>query len=248
MLVSFLRTSLFGAAMAGLLLTTGCGGGGDATDTDATPSESTAGSGFSTDVTLGETDLLGGLAGEGSVSVDEITAWLDNGSVHETLNVTLPLGLSEGQGQMKGLEENPLTRAKIELGRQLYFDGRLSADGTISCSSCHHPTEGYAKHTQFGVGIEGQEGGRNSPVSYNRILSANQFWDGRAGTLEAQAVGPIANPIEMGNTHEKCVEALAGIEGYRLQFEKIFGGVTIEAVGQGDCIVRAVRGKRADGL
>ena len=181
---------------------------------------------------LGEGDLLTGIAGDGPLSVDEVKSWLDNPSVHETLNVRLPLGLAEGQGQMKGLDENPLTRAKIELGRQLYFDGRLSSDGTISCASCHHPDEGFARHTQFGVGVDDQEGGRNSPVSYNRILSANQFWDGRAATLEAQAVGPIANPIEMANTHEACVETLAGIEGYRLQFEKIFGGVTIDAVGQ----------------
>jgi cytochrome c peroxidase len=69
-------------------------------------------------------------------------------------------------------------------------------------------------------------------VAYNRILSDNQFWDGRAESLEAQAVGPIANPIEMGNTHEACVETLAGIEGYRLQFEKIFGDMTIDNVGK----------------
>ena len=115
-----------------------------------------------------------------------------------------------------------MTRAKIELGRQLYFDTRLSADNTVSCASCHDPDEGFAKHTQFGVGINGQMGDRNSPVSYNRILSGAQFWDGRADSLEEQAVGPIANPIEMGNTHEACVDTVAGIPGYRLQFEKIF--------------------------
>jgi cytochrome c peroxidase len=77
-------------------------------------------------------------------------------------------------------------------------------------------------------------GGRNSPTSYNRILSGAQFWDGRAASLEAQAVGPIANPIEMGNTHEKCVDSLKGIEGYKVQFEKVFPGegVTIGNVGK----------------
>jgi cytochrome c peroxidase len=70
-------------------------------------------------------------------------------------------------------------------------------------------------------------------VSYNRILSSLQFWDGRAGTLEAQAVGPIANPIEMGNTHEECVATLKKIEGYQLQFAAIFkDGVTIDNVGR----------------
>jgi cytochrome c peroxidase len=82
------------------------------------------------------------------------------------------------------------------------------------------------------VGIRGQLGGRNSPVSYNRILSGPQFWDGRADSLEAQAVGPIANPIEMGFTHEGVVARLADIPVYAKQFEKIFGELTIDRVGQ----------------
>ncbi len=119
-------------------------------------------------------------------------------------------------------ENNPITLAKIELGRQLYFDPRLSVDSTVSCASCHDPDQGYGAATRFGVGIRGLEGGRNSPVSYNRILSKEQFWDGRAATLEDQAVGPIANSIEMGNTHEACVAFLAGNSGYKKQFEAIF--------------------------
>jgi cytochrome c peroxidase len=91
---------------------------------------------------------------------------------------------------------------------------------TVSCASCHHPDEGFAKHTQFGVGIGGQTGGRNSPVSYNRILSGPQFWDGRAATLEMQAIGPMANPIEMGNTHEGVVTKLKSIPGYRALFAR----------------------------
>jgi cytochrome c peroxidase len=183
-------------------------------------------------VKLGSPELTAGIPGTGPVTVEQVKAWLADEKNHATLDIELPLGLSAGAGQVKGIKENPLTRAKIELGRQLYFDGRLSKDGTISCASCHNPDEGYAAHTQFGIGVGGQQGGRNSPVSYNRILSDLQFWDGRAGSLEAQAVGPIANPIEMANTHENCVKTLASIEGYRLQFEKVFGGVTIEAVGK----------------
>jgi cytochrome c peroxidase len=133
--------------------------------------------------------------------------------------------------QVQGVKENPLTRAKIELGRQLYFDPRLSADVKVSCASCHNPDEGFARHTQFGIGIRDQAGGRNSPVSYNRILSGPQFWDGRAPSLEAQAIGPIANPIEMGHTHEACVACLAAVPGYKLQFDKIFGKLNIETVG-----------------
>jgi len=82
-------------------------------------------------------------------------------------------------------------------------------------------------------GVEGQAGGRNSPVAFNRIFSTAQFWDGRAESLEEQAVGPIANPVEMGHTHDACTACLAAIEGYRLQFERLFAdGVTIDNVGR----------------
>lgn len=185
-------------------------------------------------VQLGSDELTKGIPGKGALTVPQIQAWLKDPKNHEVLSVKLPLGLSAGEGGIIIPKDNPLTRAKIELGRQLYFDPRLSADGTISCASCHHPEDGYGRATQFGVGIRGQMGGRNSPVSYNRILSDVQFWDGRAGSLEAQAIGPIANPIEMGYTHDECVAALKKIEGYKIQFEKIFPGegLTIGTVGK----------------
>ena len=185
-------------------------------------------------VDLGKEELALGIPGAGSLTNDQIEEWLSHEGNHKTLTVKLPLGLSLGESQMKGLEKNPLTFAKIELGRQLYFDTRLSADNTVSCASCHHPQEGFSRHTPTGVGMRGQKGGRNSPVSYNRILSDAQFWDGRANSLEAQAVGPIQNPIEMGNTHEVSVATLAKIPGYKSQFDKIFPetGVTIDNVGK----------------
>lgn len=183
-------------------------------------------------VMLGSPELTAGIAGEGPLTMDEIEVWLADPANHEPLDFVLPMGLDTGASQLKGVDKNPLTRAKIELGRQLYFDPRLSADATVSCASCHDPDEGFARHTQFGEGIQGQKGGRNSPVAYNRILSDNQFWDGRAGSLEEQAIGPIANPIEMGNTHDACVKTLAGIPGYQAQFDKVFGRQDIEAVGE----------------
>lgn len=183
-------------------------------------------------VLLGSGELTGGIPGSGPLKLEEIKTWLADPKNHEVLEVELPLGLSAGQGQIKIPADNPLTRAKIELGRQLYFDRRLSKDGTISCADCHHPDEGYARSTRFGVGVGGQEGGRNSPTSYNRILSDAQFWDGRAGSLEEQAVGPIANAIEMASTHDACVECIKGIDGYRVQFEEIFGDVNIDNVGK----------------
>ena len=185
-------------------------------------------------VMLTTKSLTAGIPGEGPLAVDEIRGWLDQPEVHITLNVILPLGLDKGADQISIPEDNPLTMAKIELGRQLYFDTRMSGDGTISCASCHHPDHGFTKPDRFGVGIGGKTGNRNSPVSYNRLLSSAQFWDGRAATLEDQAVGPIANEIEHGTTHEKAVAAIEAVEGYRIQFDRIFGpdSVNIDNIGR----------------
>jgi cytochrome c peroxidase len=183
------------------------------------------------EIALGTPELTAGIPGSGSLSDAEIVTWLADPRNHAVLTPVLPFGLAAGAGQIAGLEANPLTRAKIELGRQLFFDPRLSTDGTISCASCHDPGFGYAKDTQFGVGVGGQLGGRNSPTAYNRILSSLQFWDGRADSLEEQSKGPIANPVEMSNTHDVCVAYLGEVPGYKLQFERIFpDGVTIDNV------------------
>lgn len=185
----------------------------------------------SNQVTLGADEALyAGIPGEGELTMEQIEKWLADERNHEPLDVQLPLGLAAGQGQMQGLEENPLTRAKIELGRQLFFDSRLSVDVSISCATCHDPETGFAAPTQFGVGVKGQTGNRNSPVAYNRIFSTAQFWDGRAASLEEQAKGPIANPIEMAHTHDACEECLRVVDGYRVQFERIFGELNIETV------------------
>ncbi|MCA9079252.1 MAG: c-type cytochrome [Planctomycetaceae bacterium] len=200
----------------------------------ATEPAATAIEPMSTSVVLGDPTLTAGIPGEGDLTIEQIQAWLKTPGVHEPLEFELPFGLSLAAGNIKGVEANPLTRAKIELGRQLYMDKRLSADSTVSCATCHDPAHGYAAPTQFGVGINGQEGGRNSPVAYNRILSDKQFWDGRAESLETQAIGPIANPIEMGNTHDACVKTIGEIPGYKAQFDAVFGEgpVTIENVGK----------------
>jgi cytochrome c peroxidase len=183
-------------------------------------------------VELGEPSLTAGVPGTGPITLAQIDAWLAEPKNFTVLEPVLPLGLSQGAAQITGLDANPLTRAKIELGRQLYFDPRLSADSTISCASCHNPAEGYSAHTKTGVGIRGQLGGRNSPVSFNRILSGKQFWDGRADSLEAQAVGPIQNPIEMGFTHDGVVKRLSENAVYKKQFDAVFGELTIDRVGQ----------------
>lgn len=119
--------------------------------------------------------------------------------------------------------ENLPTAEKISLGRQLYFDGRLSSDGRVSCASCHDPAKGFSNGEQFATGIDGKKGGRNSPTIINSAYGKLQFWDGRAKSLEDQALGPIQNPIEMNMGLEDLVSRLNGIEGYQKQFQKVFG-------------------------
>ena len=114
-------------------------------------------------------------------------------------------------------------KAKIDLGKQLYFDGRLSKSGAISCAFCHNPMTGFADPRQTSIGINGGVGGRQSPTVYNTAFNHVQFWDGRARSLEEQAIGPIQNPIEMGETHEHVVSKLSKIKGYQQQFRIVFG-------------------------
>jgi cytochrome c peroxidase len=120
-------------------------------------------------------------------------------------------------------KDNPYTPAKAELGRLLYFEKRISADGRLSCASCHHPSKGFTDQAPVSIGINGQKGGVSAPTVINRAYGAIQFWDGRASSLEAQAVGPMANPIEMGNSHPAVVETLKKIPGYRARFKAVFG-------------------------
>ncbi len=113
--------------------------------------------------------------------------------------------------------------AKLELGKQLYFDGRLSKNGAIACAFCHNPGTGWADSRQTSIGIGGGVGGRQAPTVLNTAFNPVQFWDGRARSLEEQAIGPIHNPIEMGETHEQVVAKLNKIKGYQQQFRAVFG-------------------------
>jgi cytochrome c peroxidase len=174
-------------------------------------------------VPLGSPELTQGIPGSGQLQLAEVEKYLSEPKNHAVFEPELPANLTAGKDSVYVPADNPMTRAKVELGRQLYFDKRLSVDATVSCADCHHPDHGYGFDTQFGVGVRGQTGNRNSPVSFNRIVSKAQFWDGRADSLEAQAVGPIANPIEMGNTHVAVVKFLGDNPGYLMQFQKVFG-------------------------
>jgi cytochrome c peroxidase len=119
--------------------------------------------------------------------------------------------------------DNPLTVAKVDLGKKLYFDPRLSVDGTLSCATCHNPTFGFSNGVQFSPGHKGQLGDRNSPTVINRLYSTVQFWDGRAASLEEQALGPVQNPVEMANTLDGMIANLSKVSGYKPEFKKAFG-------------------------
>jgi cytochrome c peroxidase len=119
--------------------------------------------------------------------------------------------------------ENPTTPAKVELGRKLYFDARLSRTGKISCNSCHEVRKSGTDNRDFSLGVDGQKGGRSAPTVFNAAFSSAQFWDGRAASLEEQAKGPMINPVEMGMAdHGAVVATLKGIKGYAPEFKSAF--------------------------
>ncbi len=120
---------------------------------------------------------------------------------------------------------NPITPAKIDLGRMLYFDARLSKSQTISCNSCH-PLGNYgADGKRVSTGQGGQQGNRNSPTVYNAAAHFVQFWDGRAADVEAQAKGPVLNPVEMAMpSGDSVVRVLKSMPGYVAAFQLAFPG------------------------
>lgn len=114
--------------------------------------------------------------------------------------------------------------ARAVLGRRLFFDQRLSRNGTVACATCHDATTGFTDRRRVSVGIGGRRGQRNAPTVMNAALLESQFWDGRAATLEEQAGLPILNPIEMGFAAEQdLVDRLAAIPSYAQEFRAAYG-------------------------
>lgn len=136
-----------------------------------------------------------------------------------------PLGIDSAFSDL----EEPPTPERVRLGRWLFYDTRLSADGTISCATCHKPEHAFSEPTPVSTGIKGQKGTRKAPSFINQAwtLYPHFFWDGRAASLEEQALGPVENPIEMGNTHTAMVETIDQIDGYKPYFEEAFDSTEI---------------------
>ena len=132
----------------------------------------------------------------------------------------LPAGLSS---LMPVPVENSLTQAKIDLGRQLFSERRLSRDGSVSCTSCHQPDRQFTDGRALPVGIDAQLGRRNVPSLINSAYRNLLFWDGRASTLEEQALLPLTNLDEMGHTLDAIVATLSQDDSYRGAFKRAFG-------------------------
>lgn len=120
-------------------------------------------------------------------------------------------------------DDNPTTAAKVELGRQLFFDPRLSGDNSIRCATCHLPERSYADGLARSPGASGRPLSRNTPTVLNAGWHSSLFWDGRAGSLEEQALGPIQAADEMNQDLDELIEELAAVPEYGPQFRQVFG-------------------------
>lgn len=139
--------------------------------------------------------------------------------VGHVIEIRAPLGLPP----VPIPADNPPTAETIALGRRLYYDFALSSDNTISCASCHMPAVGFADGRRVSTGVGGKQGVRNSPSVVNSAYYTLQFWDGRAGTLEKQTEGPVANPVEMAHSLHGVVERLSADPTYVAAFKQAFG-------------------------
>ncbi|UUO05508.1 cytochrome-c peroxidase [Blastopirellula sp. J2-11] len=141
----------------------------------------------------------------------------------------VPLGLD----WVRVPPDNPITPDKVELGRRLFFDPQLSRDRSISCSSCHDPEHGWSIATPLALGVAGRLGERNPPSIINTGLQHSLFWDGRAKTLEDQALEPIQNRVEMDMDLMDLEKRLAADSTYAAQFQAAFAGpVTAQRIAQ----------------
>jgi cytochrome c peroxidase len=129
--------------------------------------------------------------------------------------------------------DNPLTEARVQLGRRLFFDPILSADRTVACASCHRPERGFSSGEARPRGVQGRQGRRRAPTLLNRAYGTAFFWDGRSTNLEEQALRPIEDPDEMGARLPEVVQRLRDHPGYKARFAEAFpDGVTAANLGR----------------
>jgi cytochrome c peroxidase len=154
-------------------------------------------------------------------------AWLALVSICLLSSTAFAAAVPEGMGVLPERvpvpADNPMTKAKIELGKKLYFEPALSKSGQFSCNSCHNLGTWGVDNQKFSIGHKWQRGGRNAPTVLNSGFWSKQFWDGRAPLLEDQAKGPPLNPVEMASDSEESVVARLAEAGYLPLFEPVFG-------------------------
>ncbi|QBF83860.1 cytochrome-c peroxidase [Shewanella maritima] len=140
------------------------------------------------------------------------------------VSCALSFGVANAEEPISIIEPAKITEPeKVELGKMLFFEPRLSMSGFISCNSCHNLSLGGVDALPTSIGHEWQQGPINSPTVLNADFMLAQFWDGRAKDLKEQAAGPIANPKEMGYTHDLAVDTIRSMPAYVARFEKIYG-------------------------
>ena len=143
--------------------------------------------------------------------------------------VHLPAGLN---ARPRIPEDSPLTTERVALGRSLFFDPILSENNMVACASCHQPRHGFASPDAGAIGIRGQVGTRNAPSLLNRAYGTRFFWDGRASSLEEQALKPIANPKELGSSVASVLKRLGGNAAYVKQFQQAFATDGAQAISE----------------
>jgi cytochrome c peroxidase len=149
----------------------------------------------------------------------------------ELVDVVLPNGVSGGTLADTAPADNALTEARAELGRRLFFDGRLSRTGLVSCSSCHAQAHAFSDPAPVSTGVDGRTGTRNAPALVNLAWGATFFWDGRVASLEEQAGKPIENPLEMDSPLADAVARVGGDAGYARAFVAAYdAGLTEETL------------------
>jgi cytochrome c peroxidase len=137
--------------------------------------------------------------------------------------IKIPSGISESLWRQRIPQDNPMSVEKVELGRALFFDKRLSRDGTVSCALCHDPAFAFTDANPQGAGIADRRGARNTPTILNAMFSDLLFWDGRAASLEEQVLHPISSPFEMGMDNQReLVDRVSSTAEYRRRFRQVF--------------------------
>jgi cytochrome c peroxidase len=142
--------------------------------------------------------------------------------------VDAPAGYPPGALATTAPLANPLTEARAQLGKRLFFDARLSRTNEIACASCHHPEQAFSDPAAVSTGVDGRRGTRNAPALVNEAWGLSFFWDGRAASLEEQAGKPIENPLEMDLPLADAVARVATDDSYARAFADAYGGAPNE--------------------